>query len=109
MNTPRPPDDLLAVLARLDAPARIGDLLVDLLTPAEVEALGERWAIVKALAEGHTQRAVRDAVGCSVTTVTRGARQLRYGAGGFGHAFETLRALGLPAPGDAAPGREGGR
>ncbi len=98
MDTPRPPADLLAVLAGLDDAEAIGDLFVDLLTPAEVEAVAERWAIVKALAEGHTQRAVRDAVGCSVTTVTRGARQLRYGAGGFETAFETLRALGLPAP-----------
>lgn len=98
MKTPRPPADLLAVLAHTAAPERIGDLLVDLLTPAEVEAVGERWAIVKALAEGHTQRAVRDAVGCSVTTVTRGARQLRYGTGGFDAAFETLRTLDLPAP-----------
>lgn len=103
MQTPRPPADLLAVLAALETPERLGDLLVDLLTPAEVEALGERWAIVKALADGHTQRAVRDAVGCSVTTVTRGARQLRYGTGGFRAAFDTLRTLGLPAP------SEGGR
>ncbi len=109
MNTPRPPDDLLAVLARLDAPQLLGDLFVDLLTPAEVEAVSERWAIVKALAEGHTQRAVRDAVGCSVTTVTRGARQLRYGTGGFAAAFDTLRDLGLPAPGDSERAGEAGR
>ena len=61
MKTPRPPRDLLAVLAGLDDADAIGDLLVDLLTPAEVDAIAERWAIVKALAEGHTQRAVRDA------------------------------------------------
>lgn len=102
MNTPRPPDDLLSVLAALDDPQALGDLLVDLLTPSEVEAVAERWQIVKLLAVGKTQRAVRDHLGCSVTTVTRGARQLKYGTGGFERAFGLLRSLGLT---DAEAGR----
>ena len=64
----------------------------------ELRSLGERWAIVKALAEGRPQRAVRDEVGCSVATVSRGAKQLRYGTGGFEHAFGVLSRLGLPSP-----------
>lgn len=99
MPSPRLADDLLAVLAQLDSPAAIGDVLEDLLTPAETEAVDERWSIVKLLDEGHSQRAVRDALGCSVTTVSRGARALRYGSGGFRRALD-LHAT-LPRPMDA--------
>ncbi|TVQ90003.1 MAG: hypothetical protein EA397_13675 [Deltaproteobacteria bacterium] len=98
MADPTLPDDLLAVLAELRQPTQIQSVFTDLLTPAEVQAIAERWAIVKLLAEGHSQRAVRDAVGCSVTTVTRGNRHLQYGSGGFHLAFDALSRLGLPDP-----------
>ncbi|MCB9522185.1 MAG: DNA-binding transcriptional regulator [Myxococcales bacterium] len=97
------PADLVAVLAHLEQPAAIQALLGDLLTPAETEALTERWAIVKRLRAGESQRAVRDAVGCSITTVGRGSRQLQYGRGGFVQAFAALQALGLPGPAGEAP------
>ncbi|MCB9672142.1 MAG: hypothetical protein H6734_21890 [Alphaproteobacteria bacterium] len=97
-SVPSLPEDLLAVLCDLDRPAELARVLGDLLTPSEVEALAERWTIVKLLAGGHPQRAVRDEVGCSVTTVSRGARQLRYGEGGFDLAFDRLAALGLGDP-----------
>ena len=94
---PRLPDDLVAVLAALDEEG-LRLLLSDLLTPAEKKALSERWAIVKGLAGGRSQREVRDSVGVSISTVSRGARQLQYGHGGFELAFETLRELGLEDP-----------
>lgn len=100
MADPILPDDLLAVLASLTDPNDIQAVFTDLLTPSEVEAIAERWAIVKLLAAGHSQRAVRDKVGCSVTTVTRGNRHLQYGSGGFGIAFATLGRLGLSDPRD---------
>ncbi len=96
--TPRLPDDLIAVLASLDEDPSLRLLLSDLLTPAEKKALTERWAIVKNLAAGSSQREVRDAVGVSISTVSRGARQLRYGHGGFELAFDTLAELGLGDP-----------
>lgn len=96
--TPALPEDLIAVLARIDDPTTLRRLLSDLLTPAEKRAMGERWQIVKRLATGESQRAVRDAVGVSISTVSRGSRQLQYGHGGFALAFDTLAALGLPDP-----------
>lgn len=98
MAAPRLPDDLLDVLASLEDPEAISRVLADLLTPSELEALDERWRIVKLLAAGHSQRQVRDEVGCSVTTVSRGNRQLRYGEGGFALAFDHLAALGHADP-----------
>ena len=45
--------------------------------------MSERWHIVKRLRAGATQREVAAELGVSVTTVSRGARQLKYGTGGF--------------------------
>ncbi len=90
-NKPAPSlTDLAAVLAKLDDPESIERFLHDLLTPAEIQALTERWAIVRMLAAGMTQREVALALDVSVTTVTRGNRQLQHGAGGFTHAITLL-------------------
>ena len=72
-----------------------------------------RWLIVKRIAAGDRQRAVRDALGVSITTVNRGAQQYRDGCGGFDLAFDVLRRtsfpdprLPSPSPDDAAKNQE---
>lgn len=97
-DRPELPLDLLAALAQLDTPAGLAQLLDDLLTPAEVRSVGERWAIVKRIAAGESQRAVRDALQVSITTVNRGAKQYRDGSGGFDLAFDTLQRAGFTDP-----------
>ncbi|MCO4763919.1 MAG: hypothetical protein KC502_20565 [Myxococcales bacterium] len=100
MSSTRPalPSDLLLALTRLGSPADVAQLLDDLLTPAEVSSLGERWEIVKRLAAGESQRTVRDALSVSITTVSRGAKQYRYGTGGFDLAFDSLAGSDYPDP-----------
>jgi Trp operon repressor len=93
---PQLPNGLLAVLAALDQPGQIAMLLGDLLTPQETEALGERWQIAQLLSRGEPQRAVADALSVSITTVSRGARSLKYGTGGFELALQTLQQLPSP-------------
>lgn len=90
---PQLPVDLLAVLAALTSPRDISSLLSDLLTPQETEALTERWLIAERLSRGEPQRTVADALGVSITTVSRGARSLKYGSGGFALALATLRRM----------------
>lgn len=98
------PPDLLRVFAALEDPEAIDLILQDLLSPAELRSVRERWAIVSGLAAGQTQREVKQNVGVAIATVSRGAHQLRSGAGGFDLAFETLKALGLEDPrASAAP------
>lgn len=82
--------EITQVLSKLSEPSEIEILLRDLLTPSEVEALTERWAIVRALDAGDTQRKVSEALGVSITTVSRGSRSLKYGLGGFRRAFDSL-------------------
>lgn len=98
-DRPRLPADLLRVIEAMPR-ADLEQLFADLLTDAERRALTERWAIVCHLAAGESQRGVRDLVGAAVATVNRGARQLKYGAGGFAKAFDTLGELGLTDPRD---------
>lgn len=87
------PSDLLRVFAALDDPDEVERLIGDLLSEAEIRSVGERWAIVRALSEGKTQREVKEEVGAAIATVSRGAQQLRRGSGGFSLAFQTLADL----------------
>jgi TrpR-related protein YerC/YecD len=79
---------LARVLARLDDPAAVEDFLVDLCTPAELEALADRWAVVPLLAAGMPYRSIHDRTGVSVTTIGRVARCLDHGSGGYRAALE---------------------
>ncbi|MBX2813508.1 MAG: trp operon repressor [Myxococcales bacterium] len=92
------PSDLLHVIANLEDPSELETLFIDILTPSEIRSIRERWAIVVELAEGRSQREVKERVGVAIATVSRGAQQLRTGSGGFALAFEKLEELGLPHP-----------
>ena len=59
------------------------EFLMDILTPAEFEALSLRWQIVKKLNKGETHRSVAGDLGLGISTVTRGSRELRNKNGGF--------------------------
>ncbi len=56
-------------------------VIEDLFTPSEIVELGERIALLKQLKAGKTQREIASDLGMSVTTVSRGARVLKYGKG----------------------------
>lgn len=88
---------LVEVLSRLETAADVDAFLDDLCTPAEIEALADRWAVVPLLAEGISYRQIYDLTGVSVTTVGRIARCLEDGAGGYRAALEHHRR-GQPAP-----------
>lgn len=55
----------------------------DLCTPAELQALADRWAVVALLRENLPYREVRRLTGVSVTTIGRVARCLAAGNGGY--------------------------
>ena len=65
----------------------------DLCTPAELEALVDRWAVVTYLEEGLPYRKIHEVTGVSVTTIGRVARFLANGNGGYRTALERLRPL----------------
>lgn len=66
------------------------ELLSSLLTPQEYEEIVKRWQIVKRLIDGETQRDVRDELNVSIATVTRGAKEVKYGTGIFHRLYDRL-------------------
>ncbi len=55
----------------------------DLCTPAELEAMVDRWDVVPLLRQGIPYRTIHEQTGVSVTTITRVARCLSFGTGGY--------------------------
>lgn len=64
--------------------------LRDLCTPAELEALCDRWQVVPLLLQGIPYRDIHERTGVSVTTIGRVARFLMGGYGGYRVAAERL-------------------
>lgn len=62
----------------------------DLCTPAELQALADRWAVVGLLREGKAYREIHKQTGVSVTTIGRVARYLSDGNGGYALAAERV-------------------
>lgn len=65
-------------------------LLRDLTTPAELEALVDRWRVARLLNEGRAYRDIHAETGVSVTTIGRVARFLEAGHGGYRTALARL-------------------
>jgi TrpR family trp operon transcriptional repressor len=68
-------------LAQLLAKAQEGELIESflrcLLTPAETTDIAARWALVKALEQGMSQREIAKTLGLSLCKITRGSRELK--------------------------------
>lgn len=71
---------LCAAFAALRDKDEAAQFLMDLATPAEIEAFAERWRIARLLDEGdHSYRDIAAETGASTTTVARVARFLKEG------------------------------
>jgi TrpR-related protein YerC/YecD len=64
--------------------------LRDLCTPAELQALADRWTVVGLLQDGMPYREIAKQTGVSVTTIGRVARYLGGGNGGYELAARRL-------------------
>lgn len=62
----------------------------DLCTPAELQALTDRWLVVHPLKKGKPYRKIYDETGVSVTTVTRVARFINHGSEGYNTIYDRL-------------------
>ena len=71
----------------------------DLCTPAELEAMADRWLVVEWLQRGIPYREIHKQTGVSVTTIARVARYVGSGNGGYEIASERLEATRAPAGG----------
>ena len=82
--------NLCAALAALRSADEVRAFLRDLCTPAELEAMADRWAVVDCLKRDLPYREVHRLTGVSVTTIARVARFLSGGSGGYATAARRL-------------------
>lgn len=78
-----PEDTLCKALLSLDTLPQMRALLRDLCTPAELEALTDRWRVVPYLLDELPYREIHDRTAVSITTIGRVARCLNAGNGGY--------------------------
>ena len=81
---------LAQALATLKTPEELTAFLRDLCTPAELEAMVDRWRVVPLLRDGMPYREIHERTGVSVTTTGRVARTLEQGHGGYAVAIDRL-------------------
>lgn len=69
--------ELCKAFLSLETEEECFNFLKDLCTPAELNALAERWLICKALNENLSYREIQARIGASLTTIGRVARFLK--------------------------------
>lgn len=97
----RSEDALFRAILSLDDVHEIRNFLKDLCTPAELQALVDRWRVVELLQQNLPYRRIHELTGVSVTTIGRVARFLTDGFGGYTAALEHA-AEGQPAADSSA-------
>lgn len=74
---------LYQAISLLDGQPEITRFFTDLCTPAELQAMTDRWRVVPLIKQGLPYRKIYELTGVSVTTVGRVARTLSYGDNGY--------------------------
>ncbi|MDR0597348.1 MAG: trp operon repressor [Treponema sp.] len=85
--------ELSRTLASIREPELIEDFLRCLLTPAETADIAARWALVKALDEGHPQREIAKSLGISLCKITRGSRELKKPNSAFRRVLKRVKVV----------------
>lgn len=91
-------------------PELVEDFLYSLFTSAEADEIAKRWALVKRIADGATQRVIAKELGLSLCKITRGSRELKKEGSSFkrmleraGYSVPAERLQRRPKAGGAAP------
>ena len=74
---------LFSAVAALRTPEECRAFFKDLCTPAELQAMADRWAVVEYVQKGLPYREIHRLTGVSVTTIGRVARFVAAGNGGY--------------------------
>lgn len=85
-------NELFAAILSLETVAELRTFFDDLCTPAELEAMTDRWSVVMPLVNKIPYREISSKTGVSVTTIGRVARCLTRGAGGYSTVIERRKS-----------------
>ena len=83
-------DELFSAILLLRDVGECRSFFQDLCTPAELQAMKDRWIVAELLADGLTYRQIRDRTGVSVTTVGRVARCLAEPPAGYAAVLQRM-------------------
>jgi TrpR-related protein YerC/YecD len=81
---------LSEAMLSLETGDEVKRFLEDLCTPAELEAMVDRWRVAQLVNQGHSYRDIRELTEVSVTTIGRVARFMEHGNGGYRTALDRL-------------------
>ena len=76
-------------------PTLIEEFLYSLFTASEADEIAKRWALVKQIAKGRSQREIAKDLGLSLCKITRGSRELKKEASAFRRML-TLAGIEVP-------------
>ncbi len=77
-------DELVDAIAATDDRDLIAEFLRSLLTKYEVDELTKRWALVRLIDQGMSQRNIAKELGLSLCKITRGSKELKKENSAFG-------------------------
>lgn len=75
--------ELMHAIALIENQEEALRFFTDLCTPAELEAMADRWQVVPMVRLGIPYRTIHERTGVSVATITRIARCIHLGEGGY--------------------------
>jgi TrpR-related protein YerC/YecD len=100
-------ESLCRALLSMRTVAEMRAFLRDLCTPAEVEALVDRWSVVPHLLAATPYREIHELTTVSITTIGRVARYLNQGNGGYLAAVARAQHVRKPRRETGASRRQG--
>ncbi len=86
-------EKLMQAIALLNNNEEALHFFTDLCTPSELEAMADRWQIVPLLRDGVPYREIHERTGVSVATITRVARCIHLGSGGYSLIADRVKSL----------------
>lgn len=85
-------EDLFDTILLLENKKECRAFFEDICTPAEIEAMADRWRVAQLLVQEIPYRVISEKTGVSLATVTRVARFLFNGNSGYKIILERMRA-----------------
>ena len=86
-------EELSRTLAAVTDRVLLKDFLKALLTPQEYNAVAARWALVRLLDQGMTQRKIAETLGLSLCKITRGSREMKKEESSFRKMIDICKSL----------------
>ena len=81
---------LYQAFSQIRSPEEAEEFLQDICTPNELQAMADRWFVVKPIKDEMPYRDIYELTGVSVTTIGRVARVIRTGRGGYDTIYKRV-------------------